>query len=168
MPGAANFVEELVTDQAKLVVDNIALYEAWANEYPYPTFEEIYIPGSKFMYMIHDLGAILNGRMPGRERDDQIVLYSVGGIPLDDMGWGKEIYGYAKDHHIGAGLNLWEKPYLFQIKFIKKRQQPQLLSLGFIYVTMILKLVKKGINEHKFPTAYNTSYTQLERVLIVL
>lgn len=123
LPAAANFEEDLIINQAKLVVDNIALYEAWADEYPYPTFEEIYILGSKFMDMIHDgkleksqihdLGAILNGRVTGRENNDQIILYSVGGMPVEDVAWGKEIYDYAKDHHIGTGLNLWEKPYLF-------------------------------------------------------
>lgn len=98
---------------------------AEADEYPYPTFEEIYILGSKFMDMshdgklenpqIHDLGAILIGRLPARESDDQIILCSVGGMPVEDVAWGKEIYDYAKDHHIGTGLNLWEKPYLFLV-----------------------------------------------------
>lgn len=123
LPGSANFEEDLIMNHAKLVVDNIALYEAWAEEYPYPTFEEIYILGSKFMDMIHDgkldksqihdLGGILNGKLPGRVSDDQIILYSVGGMPVEDVAWGKEIYDYAVDHHIGTGLNLWEKPYLF-------------------------------------------------------
>jgi ornithine cyclodeaminase len=62
---------------------------------------------------IHDLGAILNGKLPGRESDDQIVLYSVGGMPVEDVAWGKEVYEYAKAHGIGTELNLWDKPYLF-------------------------------------------------------
>jgi len=124
LPGAADFEDELIqSGKAKLVVDNISLYEAWAEEYPYPTFNTIYILGSKFMDMIHDgklekskihdLGAILNGKLPGRESDDQIILYSVGGMPVEDVAWGKEVYDYARKNNIGVDLNLWEKPVLY-------------------------------------------------------
>lgn len=123
LPGAANFEDDLVINGAKLVVDNIELYEAWAEEYPYPTFKTIYILGSKFMDLVHeerldksridDLGSILNGKTQGRESDDQIILYSVGGMPVEDVAWGKEIYDYAVANGIGTKLNLWEKPYLY-------------------------------------------------------
>lgn len=124
LPGAANFDETLLLDKnTKLVVDNIKLYEAWAEEYPYPTFDMIYILGSKFMDLahegkmdksrIHDLGAILNGKLPGRESDDQIILYSVGGMPVEDVAWGHDVYEYAMEHGIGTKLNLWKTPYLY-------------------------------------------------------
>ncbi|MBC3796587.1 tyramine oxidase subunit B [Acetobacterium tundrae] len=124
LPGAADFSDELIkSDKTKLVVDNISLYEAWAEEYPYPTFDMVYILGSKFMDMIHDgkleksaihdLGAILNGKIPGRESDDQIILYSVGGMPVEDVAWGKEVYDYARKNTIGVDLNLWDKPALY-------------------------------------------------------
>ena len=124
LPGAANFEESLLLDpKTKLLVDNIKLYEAWATEYPYPTYDMVYILGSKLMDLahegkldksrIHDLGAILNGKLPGRESDDQIVLYSVGGMPVEDVAWGKEVYDYAKANGIGTELKLWDEPYLF-------------------------------------------------------
>ena len=124
LPGAANFEESLLLDpRTKLLVDNIKLYEAWATEYPYPTYDMVYILGSKLMDLahegkldksrIHDLGAILNGKLPGRESDDQIVLYSVGGMPVEDVAWGKEVYDYAKVNGIGTELKLWDEPYLF-------------------------------------------------------
>lgn len=123
LPGAANFEDDLIINGAKLVVDNIKLYEAWAEEYPYPTFETIYILGSRFMDLAHegkldkskidDLGAILNGKAPGRKNDDEIILYSVGGMPVEDVAWGSEIYNYAIKNGIGTKLNLWEKPYLY-------------------------------------------------------
>ena len=124
LPGAANFEESLLLDpRTKLLVDNIKLYEAWATEYPYPTYDMVYILGSKLMDLahegkldksrIHDLGAILNGKLPGRESDDQIVLYSVGGMPVEDVAWGKEVYDYAKANGIGTELKLWDEPYLF-------------------------------------------------------
>ncbi len=124
LPGAADFDDDfLLSGKAKLVVDNIKLYEAWAEEYPYPTYDIVYILGSKFMDLaheerldkakIHDLGAILNGKIPARESDDQIILYSVGGMPVEDVAWGKEIYDYAIKNGIGVKLNLWDKPSLF-------------------------------------------------------
>ena len=124
LPGAADFTDEFIqSDKTKLVVDNISLYEAWAEEYPYPTYNIVYILGSKFMDMIHDgklektdihdLGAILNGKVPGRESDDQIILYSVGGMPVEDVAWGKEVYDYARKNNIGVDLNLWDKPELY-------------------------------------------------------
>ncbi len=109
--------------KTKLVVDNTKLYETWAEEYPYPTFEKWFIFGSKFTDMIHegkleksrmeDIGAILNGKVPAREREDQIIFYSIGGMPVEDVAWGEEIYKRAKAQGIGTKLNLWESPYLY-------------------------------------------------------
>lgn len=124
LPGSGDFDDDFIlSGKAKLVVDNIKLYEAWAEEYPYPTYDMIYILGSKFIDLvheerldkskIHDLGAILNGKIPGRESDDQVILYSVGGMPVEDVAWGKEIYDYAIEHGIGKTLSLWDKPYLY-------------------------------------------------------
>lgn len=121
--GAMNTTEELIMDpKTKLVVDNTKLYEAWADEYPYPTFDTWFLIGSKFTDMIHegkleksrmeDMGAICNGKLPGRESDDQIILYSIGGMPIEDVAWGKTIYENALKEGIGVKLNLWDTPYL--------------------------------------------------------
>ena len=123
-PGAIDVPEDFILDPAtKLVVDNTKLYDSWAEEYPYPTFDTWFLVGSKFTDMehegkldrsrVHDLGGILNGRLPGRESDDQIILYSIGGMPIEDVAWGKTIYDNAMAKGIGTKLNLWDKPYLF-------------------------------------------------------
>ena len=123
-PGALNVPEELILDpKTKLVVDNTALYDSWAEEYPYPTFDTWFLIGSKFTDMehegkltrdrIHDLGAILNGKLPGRESDDQIIIYSIGGMPIEDVAWGETVYKNALAKGIGTKLNLWDKPYLY-------------------------------------------------------
>lgn len=122
--GALNTTEEFIADPAtKLVVDNTKLYDTWAEEYPYPTFEKWFIFGSKFTDMIHegkleysrmeDIGGIASGRLPGRESDDQIILYSIGGMPVEDVGWGKDLYDRAVEKGIGTKLNLWDEPYLY-------------------------------------------------------
>lgn len=123
-PGAMNTSKELIEDPAtKLVVDNMGLYDAWTEEYPYPTFDTWFLIGSKFTDMIHDgeltrdrienIGAVVAGKAPGRASDDQIIIYSIGGMPVEDVAWGKTVYEHAMEKGIGTKLNLWEKPYLY-------------------------------------------------------
>ena len=124
IPGSGDFTDEFIcSGKAKLVCDNIKLYEAWAEEYPYPTYNEIYIPGSLWMDLVHEgklskdkivnLGKILSGEAEGRTSDDEIIIYSVGGMPVEDVAWGKKCYEKALELGIGTKLNLWDKPYLF-------------------------------------------------------
>lgn len=106
--------------ECTLVVDNIKLYEAWAEEFPYPSFGANNIIGSKFTDMVHDgiitmddiidLGDIIYGKKPGRTDDNQIFVYSVGGMPVEDVAWGKVCYDKAKELGLGTKLRLWETP----------------------------------------------------------
>ncbi len=106
-----------------LVVDNIKLYEAWAEEFPYPSFGMNNIIGSKFTDMAHDgiismdevtdLGDIIYGKKPGRVREDQIFVYSVGGMPVEDVAWGKVCYEKAKILGLGTKLRLWDIPDMY-------------------------------------------------------
>lgn len=56
------------------------------------------------------MGDILLVNAPGRESDDQIIVYSVGGMPVEDVAWGKVCYQNAVRMGLGTKLNLWEKP----------------------------------------------------------
>lgn len=106
--------------ECKLVVDNTALYEAWAEEFPYPSFGINNIIGSKFTDMIHDgviekedmvdLGDIINGEKEARDTKDQMVIFSVGGMPVEDVAWGKYCFENAKKLGLGTPLKLWDKP----------------------------------------------------------
>lgn len=111
---------EFLAKNCKLVVDNIQLYEAWAEEFPYPSFGANNIIGSKFTDMVHDkiiekdniydLADIIYGRRNGRESDDQIIVYSVGGMPVEDVAWGSICYRRACELGLGTQLHLWDKP----------------------------------------------------------
>lgn len=113
---------EDMRDHCTLVVDNMQLYEAWEEEFPYPSFGPNNIIGSKFTDMAHegvitkeriyDLGDIISGKRPGRISDDQIFVYSVGGMPVEDVAWGKICYENAKKMGLGTVLRLWEEPDL--------------------------------------------------------
>lgn len=119
MPSAARFNDEFL-EGCKLVVDNSKLYEAWEEEYPYPTYPQVQIIGTKFTDLKHDgkikaediidITDIIEKRRPGRESDDEIIVYSVGGMPVEDIAWGGTVYRNAVKMGIGIKLPLWDKP----------------------------------------------------------
>ena len=119
MPSAARFDDEFLAG-CKLVVDNSKLYEAWEEEYPYPTYPQVQIIGTKFTDLKHDgkikaediidITDIIEKRRPGRENDDEIIVYSVGGMPVEDIAWGGTVYRNAVKMGIGIKLPLWDKP----------------------------------------------------------
>ncbi len=120
MPSAARFDDDFLVNNCKLVVDNSKLYEAWEEEYPYPTYPQMQIIGTKFTDLRHegkikpediiDLTDIIEGRRPGRDSDDDIIVYSVGGMPVEDIAWGGMVYRNAVKLGIGIKLPLWDKP----------------------------------------------------------
>ncbi len=122
MPGPSNTDEGMDAPDVRKVVDNTGLYEAWAAEVPAPTHHHVPIIGCKFMDLIaagrmrpeelEDLGAIVAGATPGRENDEEIIILSVGGMPVEDVAWGTRVYRRAKERGIGIELNLWDAPAL--------------------------------------------------------
>lgn len=119
MPSAARFEDEFLVN-CKLVVDNYKLYEAWEEEYPYPSYEQVQIIGTKFTDLkqegkikredMIDIADIITGKHPGRENDDEIIVYSVGGMPVEDIAWGGTVYRNAMEKGIGIKLPLWDSP----------------------------------------------------------
>ena len=120
LPSAARFDDDFMINRCKKVVDNYKLYEAWAEEFPYPSYEMVQIIGSKFTDYLHegriqredivDIADIINKKHPGRESDDEIIVYSVGGMPVEDIAWGGTVYRNALKEGIGVELPLWEQP----------------------------------------------------------
>lgn len=121
-PASARFEEDFIVNRARSVVDCMSLYDAWAEEYPYPTFLTIPIPACYNMDLlhegkiskesIHDLGDILLGNIPARRNEEEIIIYSVGGMPVEDVAWGTIVYRNALKKGIGTKLNLWKTPHL--------------------------------------------------------
>ncbi len=120
MPSAARFDEDFLVNRCKKVVDNYKLYEAWEEEYPYPSYDQVQIIGSKFTDLKHlgkitrediiDIADIITGKCQGRENDDEIIIYSVGGMPVEDIAWGGTVYRNALKKGIGVELPLWDTP----------------------------------------------------------
>ncbi|MDD6987281.1 tyramine oxidase subunit B [Butyricicoccus porcorum] len=120
MPSAARFEEDFLVNRCKKVVDNWKLYEAWEEEYPYPTYDQLQIIGTKFTDLKHlgkitrdeiiDITDIITGKAEGRKNDDEIIIYSVGGMPVEDIAWGATVYRNALKKNIGVTLPLWDAP----------------------------------------------------------
>lgn len=122
MPAACEIDEAMQQSDVRKVCDNIGLYDAWFEEMPKPAHVHIPVIGVKFLDMIEegkmdrseleDLGAICAGETPARQSDDEIIILSVGGMPVEDVAWGTVIYRNAIEKGIGTKLNLWDEPVL--------------------------------------------------------
>ena len=117
---ALRFDDDFIINRARTVTDNIMLYEAWEEEMKPNAYNTIPIPavhvedliaeGKMKPEQIDDLGDILLGNIPVHRKEDEIVIYSVGGMPTEDVAWGSMVYKNALDKGIGTKLNLWNAP----------------------------------------------------------
>ncbi|MFS3135364.1 tyramine oxidase subunit B [Gluconacetobacter sacchari] len=122
MPSLCDIDAGLERPDVRKVVDNIGLYEAWYEEIPHPLHNTVPMIGCKFMDMIadgrmakdalEDIGRIVAGDADGRRDDDEIIILSVGGMPVEDVAWGTVVYRNAVRDGIGVTLNLWDRPVL--------------------------------------------------------
>lgn len=115
----------LADPNVKLVADNYRMYEGWGSGNPLPTqknvstllgmgFYDAVCEGKIKRSDIADIGGILTGDCAGRENEDQIVIYAVGGMPIEDVAWGADCYHMAVEKNIGMKLNLWNEPELMK------------------------------------------------------
>ncbi|QCR38434.1 tyramine oxidase subunit B [Nissabacter sp. SGAir0207] len=122
MPALCNIDEGMEQPDVRKVLDNTGLYEAWFEEVPKPAHHTIPVIGVRFMDMVaegkmtrdqlEDIGKIVAGEAPGRRNDEEIIIMSVGGMPVEDVAWGTVVYRNARAKGIGVTLNLWETPVL--------------------------------------------------------
>jgi ornithine cyclodeaminase/alanine dehydrogenase-like protein (mu-crystallin family) len=117
---ALRFDDDFLINRARTVTDNIMLYEAWEEEMKPDAYNTVPIPAVKVEDLIaegkmskdqiDDLGDILTGKKPAHRREDEITIYSVGGMPTEDVAWGTMVYRNALSKGIGKRLNLWDAP----------------------------------------------------------
>ncbi|MFT6928251.1 MAG: ornithine cyclodeaminase/alanine dehydrogenase-like protein (mu-crystallin family) [Psychromonas sp.] len=122
MPAYCRLDEELEKPDVRKVLDNPGLYDAWFSEVPKPAHQYIPIIGVRFLDMVEegliekseleDLGKIVSGAAPARTNEDEIIILSVGGLPVEDVAWATKIYRNALKNKIGVTLNLWDTPEL--------------------------------------------------------
>ena len=115
----------LAHPNVKLVADNYKMYEGWGSGNPLPTqknvstllgmaFFDAVSEGKIKKEEIADIGGILTNNQSGRESEDQVIIYAVGGMPIEDVAWAYDCYKKACEKGIGTRLNLWETPELMK------------------------------------------------------
>jgi ornithine cyclodeaminase len=115
--------EYTTSGKARLLVDARKIYEAWAEEYPAPSHEtafgmiglywqDLIDAGELNPNIVTNIGDVFDGTAPGRDFEDQPILFSVGGMGVEDVAWAKTVYENAVKMGIGTKLNLWDKPDL--------------------------------------------------------
>ncbi len=113
----------LSAGDVKLISDNYKMYDGWGSGRPLPTqktvstllgmgFFDAVQEGKITRDMITDIGDIFSGNKPGRDNEEQIILYAVGGLPVEDVAWGYECYQNALKNNIGTELCVWDTPEL--------------------------------------------------------
>ncbi len=75
-------------------------------------FMDMIAEGKMRLEDVEDIGKIIAGAAPGRQSDEEIIIMSVGGMPVEDVAWGTVVYRNAIEKGIGVTLNLWETPVL--------------------------------------------------------
>lgn len=115
--------EYTLSGKARLIADAKAIYAAWAEEYPAPCHETAFgMIGLNWQDLIEtgeldesrvvNIGDVFDGTAEGREFPEQPVLFSVGGMGVEDVAWAKTVYDNAVAAGIGTKLNLWDSPDL--------------------------------------------------------
>lgn len=123
LPAAVRFDDDfLASDNSRLVVDSWRLYDAWADEYGDQAYQNLGIIGTHWHDLtrsgklattqIEEIADIATSDAPARRNDEEIILYSAGGMPVEDVAWATDIYRTAVEKNIGTPLNLWESPAL--------------------------------------------------------
>ena len=122
MPASCALDDDMELPDIRKVLDNTGLYQSWFHELPKPAHHNVPVIGVRFMDLIdegkmtlddvEDIGKIIAGAAPGRQHDDEIIIMSVGGMPVEDVAWGTVVYRNAVKLGIGVKLNLWETPEL--------------------------------------------------------
>lgn len=115
-------LEESLVLRSRHVADARKIYQAWAEEIPAPAHETVGIWGMHLADRVRDgrmspeqfedVGEIIQGLTPGRQNDEEIFVYSIGGMPVEDVAWATRVYRNALERGIGTTLKLWDTPAL--------------------------------------------------------
>lgn len=106
------------TSKYKLVSDDYKMYVGWGEGREAPTqktvatligmgFYDAVVEGVVKESDLVEIGDVVNKKAVGRDNDEQIIVYAVGGMPTEDVAWGRYCYDVAVKQGIGTKLNLW-------------------------------------------------------------
>ncbi|OFO54083.1 hypothetical protein [Nosocomiicoccus sp. HMSC059G07] len=60
---------------------------------------------------ITDLGDVVSGKKEGRKDDKEKIVFLAGGMAVEDISWGYELYKSAQEKNLGQSLKVWDQPF---------------------------------------------------------
>lgn len=121
------FDDDFLINRADLVIDNWRMYIPWLDEElkkqkKLGKARPMGVCGMAFLNLVRQgklkeedvplIGDLVRGVYKPDESSDKPVVIGACGMPIEDVGLGKEIYESAKSKGLGVELNLWDEPYL--------------------------------------------------------
>lgn len=109
----------LSASDVKLISDNYKMYDGWGTGQPLPTQKSVSTllgmgyfdavsEGKISRDRITEIGEVISGKKAARDNDGQIILYAVGGMPIEDVAWASDCYHRALQKGVGTLLKLWD------------------------------------------------------------
>jgi ornithine cyclodeaminase/alanine dehydrogenase-like protein (mu-crystallin family) len=56
---------------------------------------------------MHELGEVVCGKTPGRERPDEVTLFKSNGLAIEDIATARRVLERAKAEGVGVEVPLW-------------------------------------------------------------
>jgi len=118
-------IEDNYVKRATIVADNWKMHQAYildADELPggrKESYDE-FVAGDIFKALdkklideadIKDLGPIAEGKIQGRKSDEERIMFVTSGMPVEDVGWGFQLYENARKKGLGQTLKVWDKAH---------------------------------------------------------
>jgi ornithine cyclodeaminase len=107
----ANLSVNDYTPGAVLGCDRIVVDSKKQLQVPNAIVSDLVADGRVDIDQIAELGAIVNGKEPGRTRDDERIFISPLGMGIEDLINAHRVYLEARRRGIGQELELWHEPY---------------------------------------------------------
>lgn len=110
----------------RIVMDNWKMHWEWLNELgdePERLFSvNAGHPSAQLLKLVYDgeikendlvsLGDVMESPTKGRRNDEEKILFFTGGMAVEDIAFGFDVYSNALSLGIGQWLKLWDEPYL--------------------------------------------------------
>lgn len=93
--------------------------------------EDLIAEGKMKAEQVDDLGDVLMGNIPVHKKEGEIVIYSVGGMPVEDVAWGTIVYRNALER-CSSGLFVLKKKISLRVE-----SNYAILSMDFLYLHII-------------------------------
>ena len=95
-------------EEGKMCYQGIEGIRDWASSYD---MLMLYEQGLLKEDNIVSLGEVVAGTALPRKNEEDKLLLVVGGLPIEDVAWGYDLYNNALEKGLGQKLKIWDKPH---------------------------------------------------------